>query len=143
MLKRRRELKKDGKKKKREETVARSRGHLSEIDTRAYTNNDVLLTQKKGRLLRLQIARTKRREAELDIRITLTNSLNDFVENMYTIPDINLPRIILKLNVISFQLEIFIETGIISVKISSVFVVSSTKLYAQYAKRDYWKTFII
>ena len=54
----------------------------------------------------------------------------------------NLSRIILKLNVISFQLEIFIETGIISVKISSVFVVSSTKLYAQYAKRDYWKTFI-
>lgn len=88
LLKRRRELKKDGKKKKREETVARSRGHLSEIDTRAYTNNDVLLTQKKGRLLRLQIARTKRREAELDIRTTLTNSLNDFVENMYTIPDI-------------------------------------------------------
>lgn len=84
LLKRRRELKKDGKKKKREETVARSRGHLSEIDTRAYTNNDVLLTQKKGRLLRLQIARTKRREAELDIRTTLTNSLNDFVENMYT-----------------------------------------------------------
>lgn len=84
LLKRRRELKKDGKKKKREETVARSRGHLSEIDTRARTNNDVLLTQKKGRLLRLQIARTKRREAELDIRTTLTNSLNDFVENMYT-----------------------------------------------------------
>lgn len=87
LLKRRRELKKDGKKKKREETVARSRGHLSEIDTRAHTNNDVLLTQKKGRPLRLQIARTKRREAEL-IRTTLTNSLNDFVENMYTIPDI-------------------------------------------------------
>lgn len=84
LLKRRRELKKDGKKKKREETVARSRRHLSEIDTRAHTNNDVLLTQKKGRLLRLQIARTKRREAELDIRTTLTNSLNDFVENMYT-----------------------------------------------------------
>lgn len=83
LLKRRRELKKDGKKKKREETVARSRGHLSEIDTRAHTNNDVLLTQKKGRPLRLQIARTKRREAEL-IRTTLTNSLNDFVENMYT-----------------------------------------------------------
>lgn len=83
LLKRRRELKKDGKKKKREETVARSRRHLSEIDTRAHTNNDVLLTQKKGRPLRLQIARTKRREAEL-IRTTLTNSLNDFVENMYT-----------------------------------------------------------
>lgn len=87
LLKRRRELKKDGKKKKREETVARSREHLSEIDTRAHTDNDVLLTQKKGCPLRLQIARTKRREAEL-IRTTLTNSLNDFVENMYTIPDI-------------------------------------------------------
>lgn len=84
LLKRRRELKKDGKKKKREETVARSREHLSEIDTRAHTDNDVLLTQKKGCPLRLQIARTKRREAELDIRTTLTNSLNDFVENMYT-----------------------------------------------------------
>lgn len=83
LLKRRRELKKDGKKKKREETVARSREHLSEIDTRAHTDNDVLLTQKKGCPLRLQIARTKRREAEL-IRTTLTNSLNDFVENMYT-----------------------------------------------------------